>query len=77
MADYSAEQRRRLLREGKALRSPSGGPPRFPIVTRADVANAVRLAGHGSGDKQLIRRFILRRARALGALDLIPDDWTR
>lgn len=67
--DFSAEERRKLADEGKAM--PDGS---FPIENKEDLKNAIRLAGHAK-DKKAAIEFICRRARALGAEDFIPDDW--
>lgn len=64
---FSAEQRRKLASAGKAM--PDGS---FPIVTTEDLRNAIRLA-HTPAQ----RRHVIRRARALGATNLIPDTWKR
>lgn len=36
---------------------------------------AILAVGRGKGDHSLVRRYIMRRARALGAANLIPDNW--
>lgn len=74
-AKYSAEQLRQMLAEGHAMRGPNGEPD-YPIGDRQDVENAVHAVGRGQGSHDAIRAYIIRRARALGAMDLIPDDWT-
>ena len=66
-------QRQRLAREGRAM--PGG---RFPIRNRSDLQNAIRAVGRARGGEQgrrAVRRFIMRRARALGLTNLIPDTW--
>lgn len=71
MADLSAEGRRQAAAHGQAM--PGG---RFPITNREDLANAIRAVGRApEGDRNMVRRFIMRRARALNAADLIPDTW--
>jgi hypothetical protein len=76
MADFSAEERRRLAARGQAM--PGG---RFPIRNRADLENAIRAVGRAGGpggtaaDRNTVRRWIIRRARALGLTDMIPDTW--
>lgn len=67
--DYSADQRKQLASEGKAL--PDGS---FPIVTVADLENAIHAFGRAS-DKAAAKAHIMKRARALGRSDLIPQDW--
>ncbi|MDE2472289.1 MAG: hypothetical protein KGL35_27040 [Bradyrhizobium sp.] len=46
----------------------------YPIETKADLHNAVRAFGRAS-DKPAVRRHIVGRARALGAVDDLPKDW--
>ena len=73
MADFTAQQRRDLAKSGQAMSSGS-----FPIRNRADLANAIRAVGRAKGataGHNLVRRYIIRRARALGAVDMIPDTW--
>ena len=67
--------RKSLGSQGKALPSKSGGAPRYPIPNVAYLKKAIRAVGRGSGDHSVIRRYIMRRARALGASNLIPDNW--
>lgn len=71
MASFSAEERRNLAKQGKAM--PDGS---FPIRNTSDLKNAIRAVGRGNANHNAIRKFIMRRARALGAMDMIPDDWT-
>lgn len=74
MAEFTAEQRRNLAREGDAM--PGG---RFPIRNRSDLENAIRAVGRAEGGeagRAKVRRFIIKRARALGLTDLIPATWT-
>lgn len=71
MADFSADERRRLAKQGKAM--PDGS---YPIRNVSDLHNAIRAVGRGGANHDAIRRFIMRRARALGAMDAIPDSWT-
>ena len=49
---------------------------RFPIRNVADLKKAIRAYGRAKdADKPAIKAFIMRRARALGAANLIPQDW--
>lgn len=79
MADPGAGERRRLAQQGRALPGRDGAPGRFPIRNRTDLENAIRAVGRVSPatdtQRALVRRFIVRRARALGLLNLIPDTW--
>lgn len=75
MADISAEQRRQAASRGQAL--PGG---RFPIRNRTDLENAIRAVGrvrpNTEAARAKVRRFIIRRAHALGLSNLIPDTWS-
>jgi phage head maturation protease len=68
--DYSTDERKQLAKEGKAL--PDGS---FPIVTVADLSNAIGLAGNAS-DPAAAKAHIKKRAAALGQSDMIPDSWS-
>lgn len=74
MADYSAERRRQAVRTGQAMR---GG--RFPIRNAADMDNAIRAVGRVRPNTEqaraMVRRHIIRRARALGSSKSIPPTW--
>ena len=67
--EFSDARRKQLAREGKAM--PDGS---YPIVTEQDLKNAIRSWGRG-GAKPADKAHIIRRAKALGKYDLIPDDW--
>jgi len=57
---------------------PDGSGGRFPIRNRSDLLKAIRAVGRAKGGEEgrrKVRRFIIRRARALGLSDLIPDTW--
>lgn len=69
MAEFTAAERRRLAKQGKAMSDGS-----FPIRNRSDLSDAIQLAGNAS-DPAKARRFIMRRARALGLTSMIPDTW--
>lgn len=64
-----SDERDRLARRGFAL--PDGS---FPIETVADLRNAVQAFGRAA-NQPAARRHIIRRARALGRTDLLPDGW--
>jgi hypothetical protein len=72
---YSAEQLRSMLSDGKAMKNPNGDPS-YPIGDKEDLANAIHAVGRGSGDHDSIRAYIKRRASALGASSMIPDNWS-
>jgi hypothetical protein len=46
----------------------------FPIVNRTDLGNAIQSVGRAS-NYDAARRHIIGRARALGAIDMLPEDW--
>ena len=67
--DFSKDQRDKLAEEGKAL--PDGS---FPIVNKSDLSNAIQAFGRAK-NKDRAKRHIIKRARALGAVDMLPDTW--
>lgn len=69
--DYSTAARRRMAESGQAM--PDGS---FPIANRADLRNAIQSVGR-AGNYDAARRHIISRARALGAEDMLPEDWKK
>lgn len=67
--DYDAEERREMAANGQAMRDGS-----FPIKNRSDLKKAVRLWGHAK-NPDAAKRHIIKRARALGLADTLPEDW--
>lgn len=67
--DYSTESRRQMAASGQAM--PDGS---FPIANRTDLGNAIQSVGRAS-NYDAARRHIIRRARALGAMEMLPEDW--
>jgi len=67
--DVSQDTRESLADQGKAL--PGGG---FPIANVADLRNAIRAVGRAK-DPAAAKALIIRRAKALGRTDLLPDGW--
>ncbi len=67
--DFSTDQRKTLAKSGKAM--PDGS---FPIVTVQDLQNAISAFGR-AGNKAGVKAHIIKRAKALGRSDLIPDSW--
>jgi len=74
-AKYSADQLRSMLAAGHAIAGPDGSPS-YPIGDLEDLNNAIHAVGRGSGSHDKIRAYIIRRAKALGASDKIPDNWS-
>jgi len=68
-AQFSADQRERLARSGVAMKG--GG---FPIRNRSDLKNAIMAFGR-AGDKAAAKRHIIKRAKALDAVDALPEGW--
>ena len=66
---FSTEQREALADKGQAL--PDGS---FPIVNKGDLRNAIGAFGR-SANKTAARRHIIKRAKALGATEMLPDGW--
>jgi hypothetical protein len=67
--DFNTARREELADSGKAMADGS-----FPIVNREDLGNAIKLVGR-SKNPAAAKRHIIKRARALGATDMLPDDW--
>jgi hypothetical protein len=67
--NFTAAQRKKMAEEGKAM--PDGS---YPIANRTDLMNAIRSWGRGGADPK-VKAHIKRRARALGASDMIPENW--
>ena len=65
---FSAERREELARQGKAL--PDGS---YPIVTKTDLRNAIKAFGRAK-NKGRVAAHIKRRAKALKATDLLPEE---
>lgn len=72
----TAEERRTAEEKGEAM--PGG---RYPIRNRSDLEKAIHAVGRAGGrsgtesERAAVRRHIIKRARALGAADMIPDTW--
>ena len=68
--EFNQNQRERLASSGAALSDGS-----YPIVNRGDLENAIQAYGRAS-NKGAVKEHIIRRARALGLEELIPEAWT-
>lgn len=67
------DERRRAAARGAAM--PGG---RFPIENKDDLQNAIRAVGRAKGGeagRAAVRRFIIKRAKALGLSSQIPGSW--
>jgi len=66
-------ERQKLAKSGKAM---SGGS--FPIRNAEDLQNAIRAFGRAKESERAdVKRHIIKRARALGKYDLVPDNWKK
>lgn len=69
----SKERREEMAKEHTAM--PDGS---YPIADTADLKRAIKAYGRAKeSDRAKVRRHIMRRARALGHADLIPDSWKK
>lgn len=69
-AKYDADDLKRMAANGEAMENES-----YPIADRADLEDAIHAVGRGGASHDAIRRHIERRAKALGASSMIPDNW--
>lgn len=67
--EFSTDERKAAAKEGAAL--PDGS---FPIKSVGDLDNAIKAYGRAK-DKAAAKAHIIKRAKALGASDKIPDAW--
>lgn len=75
-----AKRMRQLVQQGRAMPAPGQDRPgRFQIENRADLDRAIQAVGRVRPNTEearaKVRRFILARAKALGAMNAIPDSW--
>lgn len=68
---YSEESRMEMAKRGLALDDGS-----YPIKDVADLRNAIQAFGRAK-DKAKAKAHIMKRARALGAEDMIPESWSQ
>ena len=69
--EFSAAEREKDAEAGVAM--PDGS---YPIKSAEDVENAVRDYNR-SGQKSDVKAHIIARAKAIGAENALPDDWTK
>lgn len=67
--DYTARQRREMAGKGQAM--PDGS---FPIANRMDLKNAIQSVGRAD-NYDAAKAHIVRRAKALNAMDMLPEEW--
>lgn len=76
MADMNTADRKAAAAKGDAMPGPGGG--RFPIENKGDLQNAIHAVGRAKGGeagRAAVRRFIMKRAKALDCMDMIPKSW--
>ena len=66
---FTADERKNAAKTGAAM--PDGS---FPIHTTEDLKNAIHLAGNAK-DPAAAKAHIKKRAKALGATNLLPKSW--
>lgn len=69
--EVSQDERQALAEKGKAM--PDGS---FPIANKEDLANAIQSAGRAK-DQDAVHAHIIEQAKALGAEDMIPEQWIK
>lgn len=70
-AEFSPKQREELAKKGEAM--PDGS---YPIRNVADLKNAIKAYGRSAlKERQAVRKHIIKRAKALDSVDLIPEQW--
>jgi len=69
--EFSQKQRDKAAESGAAL--PDGS---YPIENKSDLKNAIQAFGRAK-DKAKVKAHIKSRAKALGATDMLPDDWKK
>jgi len=80
MAQPNAAQMRQLVKSGEAMPAPGQSRPgRFQIRNRAELADAILAVGRvrppTEEARAKVRRFIIKRAKAIGAAEAIPGSW--
>jgi hypothetical protein len=73
-AKYSAAELKHLLSIGHAFPN-AKGQPSFPVEDVQDLGRAIKAVGRFSGDPAALRRYLMRRAKALGKTSMIPPTW--
>ena len=68
-AEFDTESRKKLAKKKEAL--PDGS---FPIRNTNDLKNAIHDLGRAKS-YGLAKRWIIKRAKALGVVDLLPEKW--
>lgn len=67
--EWDKNARKKAVKKGEAY-----GEGSFPIRDKADLKRAVQAFGRAK-DKAKAKAHIIKRARALGAIAMLPDSW--
>jgi hypothetical protein len=67
--DYSDDERKDMASKGEAMKDGS-----YPIKNKGDLKDAIEAFGRAK-NKAATKRHIVKRAKALGATDMLPADW--
>lgn len=68
--EFDTEDRKKAAKSGAAM--PDGS---YPIENDGDLQNAIHAIGRGSAPHDEIKAHIIKRAKALGKTDMLPEDW--
>jgi cation transport regulator ChaB len=68
--EFSGERRKELAKKGEAM--PGGGG--YPIENKGDLKNAIQAFGRAK-NKGATKAWIKKRAKALGAEEMLPENW--
>lgn len=71
---YDADAMKELAAKGHTFKNPDGTDS-YPIGDEEDLKNAIRAVGRGNADHDKIRKYIMGRAKDLGADVLVPSNW--
>lgn len=69
MTEFSTKQRKALTEKKQAM--PDGS---YPIRNISDLKNAIASYGRAK-NPEAVKRWIKKRAKALGAESLLPESW--
>lgn len=80
MARPNAKEMRQLVQKGQAMPAPGQDRPgRFQVRNQAELQDAIRAVGRVQPPtdeaRAKVRRFVMKRARALNLANLVPDNW--
>lgn len=67
---FDTAERKAMAKAGSAM--PDGS---YPIANTGDLQNAIHAIGRGKGSHAAIKAHIIKRAKALGATKMLPQDW--